>query len=367
MEDPEGVEEDAGSGDYTGFNRTVNNEPLCSSTNPDGSTSNQSRPKVTALLNSLADPDDWNPFEVLQQDFEVGDFIEEEAELQERPELKGERPPTTVTSSSSSGSSVQGPPARCAGGQGAYLTNDPAIAVRLVRGAQGGQQGNVQEPPEEWTGGPGGPLRPPQLVDQPNGERDAAGILPKPTRRLRKKTTIQEVQASLLEASSLPLPEVPGETGAQNSSAFHSSPSSSRRRLAGESLASFSKRLKLINEEADCAWRQHVLDRIHLAQIRESKVEVQDGGLVSGSWGRIHTSHRRMILKDYIFCMRCGLWSQLRLSSALLHECSGTTSRGTSSRLKRMLGGYHPVASVVTWPDGSPTSEPYTVRCLDPS
>lgn len=120
----------------------------------------------------------------------------------------------------------------------------------------------------------------------------------------------------------------------------------------------------------------HMLLRMHGHQARESKVsefncnehgefEKEAQEAASYGWGRIHKSHRRYILKDLVFCAKCGFWSSTRVSSKLQAACSGFCPTGTAHRLKRMRGGMHPLRSMQFWPDGTSTDCKSVVRALD--
>ena len=53
-------------------------------------------------------------------------------------------------------------------------------------------------------------------------------------------------------------------------------------------------------------------------------------------WARIHSSHRRLIMKDLVFCGRCGLWSTMRVSRGLQSACKGACPPSLTHHLKKM-------------------------------
>jgi hypothetical protein len=147
-----------------------------------------------------------------------------------------------------------------------------------------------------------------------------------------------------------------------------------------ESVTEFSRRLKRLKQQTDLEWRWHILNGIAQHRQRDVHLQVHEIGPVGGefvdqmgvpqqdalhAWGRIHGSHRRMIVRNLIFCRRCGYWTSMKITTRLSGECKGDMTHAVKHRLKRMRNGYHPVHSALFWPDGSSTAEPSKVLALD--
>ena len=70
----------------------------------------------------------------------------------------------------------------------------------------------------------------------------------------------------------------------------------------------------------------------------------------------VHTSHRRMLLRNILFCKRCGYWSSKK-TQKLSTECRLVPPHSDGrAKLKRMLDGYHPDRTVQAWSDGLSTA-----------
>ena len=73
-------------------------------------------------------------------------------------------------------------------------------------------------------------------------------------------------------------------------------------------------------------------------------------------WNRVHESHQRALIKDVLFCTRCGYFMVKRAQS-LASPCLGRPKHADSTaKLKRMLDGRHPDRKVLMWPDGTSTA-----------
>ena len=140
-----------------------------------------------------------------------------------------------------------------------------------------------------------------------------------------------------------------------------------RKRKAGESLANFSARVKQARIEADELWRKNLLQRIRgeVPTMQLQHVRADDLHDDLSGWGRIRGTHRRMVVKNLIFCMKCGCWSSSRVSSTLTSICKGAPHPSLKHRLKRLQHGLHPLKSTEFWDDGTSTMSPARVIQLD--
>ena len=163
-----------------------------------------------------------------------------------------------------------------------------------------------------------------------------------------------------------------------NSSSSSSLPPTSgeRKRKAGESMGEFTTLPKKYKDQTDQQWREHVLARIvenaeHSQGGRELVVhevherDDQPAADCIRGWGRIHHTHRRCVIKDMLFCRRCGKWTTTRLSEVLRKPCEGRAQEQQKHRLTRMCAGLDPLNSVKAWADGTPTEIQCRVRALD--
>jgi hypothetical protein len=70
----------------------------------------------------------------------------------------------------------------------------------------------------------------------------------------------------------------------------------------------------------------------------------------------VHPSHRRMLLRNILFCKRCGYWSSKK-TQRLSSECNLAPPHSDGkAKLKRMMEGFHPDRNVQAWNDGLSTS-----------
>ena len=70
----------------------------------------------------------------------------------------------------------------------------------------------------------------------------------------------------------------------------------------------------------------------------------------------VHPSHRRMLLRNILFCKRRGYWSSKK-TQKLSSECKLAPQHNDGkAKLKRMIDGYHPDRTVRTWNDGLSTA-----------
>ena len=76
---------------------------------------------------------------------------------------------------------------------------------------------------------------------------------------------------------------------------------------------------------------------------------------VTNVW-EVHTSHRKMLLRNILFCRTCGYWSSKKtqkLSEACILAPPHSDGR---AKLKRMMDGYHPDRGIKAWNDGLSTA-----------
>ena len=95
---------------------------------------------------------------------------------------------------------------------------------------------------------------------------------------------------------------------------------------------------------------------------QEVKLAVNEG---SGAFDRVHTSHKRAMVNQIVFCIKCGLYC-INKADGLSVQCRGcpTNSFG-KAQLKKLLNGRHPVRGATTWPDGSDAHRTYKPIRLD--
>ena len=83
------------------------------------------------------------------------------------------------------------------------------------------------------------------------------------------------------------------------------------------------------------------------------------------SWDRVHSSHRRALVKNVLFCCKCGYWMTNK-SQALTYTCKGVPQHSDGrAKLKRLMSGLHPGRKVLLWPDGTCTATPTPPIYLD--
>ena len=124
------------------------------------------------------------------------------------------------------------------------------------------------------------------------------------------------------------------------------------------------RRLKL---EASVRWKQHTAAASRSSGPRMPIInEVAPEAPTSGNLhDKIHITHKRVAIKNVVFCRRCGYWMQSKPAS-LSKVCPGKPAhRGAAGKLSRMLKGLRPDTKTSTWPDGTSTSIAVTTVTLD--
>ena len=91
-------------------------------------------------------------------------------------------------------------------------------------------------------------------------------------------------------------------------------------------------------------------------QSRESgrqEQELRKEGKQGGAWSKVHSTHKRCLLKGILYCSRCGRYSIGKVEGRAV-ECTGPPSTSfQKAQLKKLSEGRHPVRGAVSWPDGS--------------
>ena len=84
-----------------------------------------------------------------------------------------------------------------------------------------------------------------------------------------------------------------------------------------------------------------------------------------GAYASIHSSHKRAMLNQIIFCTKCGLYC-INKAEGLRMQCRGPPKNNYGkAQLKKLLSGKHPVRGAVSWPDGSDAKVTYRPIRLD--
>ena len=111
---------------------------------------------------------------------------------------------------------------------------------------------------------------------------------------------------------------------------------------------------------------QTALPRVHygssdlinevVSELRGPKVEVNAAAATVPFADDVHPSHRIMLLRNILFCKRCGYWSSKK-TQKLSSECKIAPPHSDGrAKLKRMMDGYHPDRKVHAWNDGLSTA-----------
>ena len=164
----------------------------------------------------------------------------------------------------------------------------------------------------------------------------------------RRITTLDDPDA-FEDIEEQPEPQPVLEEAEVNKSAEEQRPGDLKR-LNNESFAEFQKRVKSKKIEAEAEWKKHLDKQDHKRKLQLSI------DIVEGKWGTIHSSHRRSIVHDMLFCRNCGLWSETRVNSPR-KPCIGQPANSFAKNSQRhMIVGFHPLHGKHKryWADGKP-------------
>ena len=78
----------------------------------------------------------------------------------------------------------------------------------------------------------------------------------------------------------------------------------------------------------------------------------------AATFGDIHASHTLRMLRNAVFCQKCGYW-RIKRARGLADPCRGQPREGHISKLTRLQSGLHP--DLKPWPDGAPGDIPWPV------
>ena len=98
----------------------------------------------------------------------------------------------------------------------------------------------------------------------------------------------------------------------------------------------------------------HVYEVVN--ELRGPKVAVGAEAASAPFSDEVHISHRKMLLRNILFCRTCGYWSSKKtqkLSEACILAPPHSDGR---AKLKRMMDGYHPDRGIKAWNDGLSTA-----------
>ena len=108
-------------------------------------------------------------------------------------------------------------------------------------------------------------------------------------------------------------------------------------------------------------------DFVHeiVGEQRGPKVETAKANAEVPFASEVHPSHREMLIRNIVFCKRCGYWGSKK-AQKLIEPCRNEPQHSDGrAKLKRMLDGYHPDRNVKTWSGGLSTNTKVAVICLD--
>ena len=117
-----------------------------------------------------------------------------------------------------------------------------------------------------------------------------------------------------------------------------------------------STHLVITKAKAAREWLQHGASSNGACETRGPKIVVSDKPNDIDPASNIHSSHHKMMIRNTIFCKRCGCWGSKK-TQKLADKCLGVPSNNDSKcKLRRMMGGRHPDRKVLAWSDGLSTS-----------
>ena len=187
-----------------------------------------------------------------------------------------------------------------------------------------------------------------------------------------------EVPTDDYEEQELPEDEGTNETIALEEQA-KAAPTKKRRSTTVQKYKEAAEEHKSNKEEVKKQWaeksaRSHIqantyqtaLPRVHygssdhinevVSELRGPKVAMNSAAATVPFADDVHPSHRRMLLRNILFCKRCGYWSSKK-TQKLSSECKIAPPHSDGrAKLKRMMDGYHPDRNVRAWNDGLSTA-----------
>jgi hypothetical protein len=137
-----------------------------------------------------------------------------------------------------------------------------------------------------------------------------------------------------------------------------------RKRKVEDARLDDTAKLKEVKRKTAFDWRRHLQQQQQMRSDAQPVVAAQPSE--GGAYSKIHASHRRVSIKQIVFCKTCGCWMANKIQK-LSQPCQGApTTSGVKGALKRMLKGIHPDSKVKQWPDGTDSRQAAPLVNLDP-
>ena len=87
--------------------------------------------------------------------------------------------------------------------------------------------------------------------------------------------------------------------------------------------------------------------------------------LGAAAWDKIHSSHRRALVNDIVYCIKCGKYG-IKKVEGLSSQCTGMpTNDFGRAQLKKFNDGIHLVRNALSWPDGTSSAIKFEPIRLD--